>query len=195
MRLAIALLAVLALAGCGSSPKTHYFALSPLKEAPRAPVALAWPVTVASIEIPPTLDRRQMVRQTGATTMQISDQDRWTAPLGDMTRLVLSQDLAALLPPNMMVAPDLPAPPQTRRIVVAIDWFGTDASNDTSLVGSWSLLEGNPAHPVLRREISLKVGGGVGQAAAMSRLVALLAQRIATTLDDLPAARRTAQDG
>jgi uncharacterized lipoprotein YmbA len=42
--------------------------------------------------------------------LEVSQQDRWTAPLGDMTRNVLSQDLASRLPNGAIIPPDAPLP-------------------------------------------------------------------------------------
>ncbi len=187
MRLAIAFLAVLALAGCGTSPQTRYFTLSVAAGPDQAQRAIASPVTVAAVHVPSSLDRSEMVRRTGANSVAISDKDRWTAPLGSMTRRVLSQDLAARLPPDMIIPPHLPVPPHTMRIVVSIAWFGPDANGRVRLDGGWSLLEGGSEKPVLRGVISLKSGaaaeGGDAQAAVMSRLLGRLATRIAASLD------------
>ena len=86
-----------------------------------------------------------MVSEIGPNALDISDQDRWSAPLADMTRNVLSQDLATYLPPGMVVLPDAPAPATTAQIVVSIAQFGPQASGKVVLVGSWSLLKGNSA--------------------------------------------------
>lgn len=186
-RLAIAFLAVLALAGCGTSPQTRYFALSVAAGTAKARQTSAAPVTVAAVHVPSSLDRSGMVRRTGANSVVISDRNRWTGPLGAMTRRVLSQDLAARLPPDRVVPPHLPLPPHTARVVVSIAWFGPDASGRVVLDGGWSLLEGRAEKPVLRRVIALKsestVSGGNAQAAAMSRLLGRLATRIAASLD------------
>lgn len=187
MRLAIAFLAVLALAGCGTSPQTRYFTLSVAAGPAKVRHAITAPVTVAAVHVTSSLDRSEMVRRTGANRVAISDKDRWTAPLGTMTRRVLSQDLAARLPPDMVVPAHLPVPPHATRIVVSIAWFGPDASGRVRLDGGWSLIEGGAEKPALRGVISLKSGataeGGDAQAAVMSRLLGRLATRIAASLD------------
>ncbi len=185
LRPAILLLIALAATGCGTSPKTHYFTLAAEPGSARDRASISSPVTVAAVHVPSSLDRRELVRRTGANTVDISDQDRWTAPLGDMIQRVLSEDLAARLPKDMVILPGSPSPPHTAQIVVTIAEFGPDANGRTTLDGSWSLLRGDHAHPVLRRDVALATdssAGTGGEATAMSDLLGQLATHIAATL-------------
>jgi uncharacterized protein len=176
----------LALAGCGISPKTHYFTLAAVPGAPPEKAAVAAPVTVAAVHVPPALDRREMVRRTGANSVDISSEERWTAPLDEMIRRVLSQDLATRLPKDKVVLPGSPAPPHTAQIVVSIAQFGPDGSGKVTLDGSWSLLGGGRGQSASRRDVALETGaaaaGGEAEAAAMSKLLGQLADRIAAGL-------------
>lgn len=192
MRSPILILAALMLASCGSSPKTHYFTLSRVPAEQERPAPIGTPVTVASVHVPQSLDRSEMVRANGDNTVEISDQERWTAPLGEMARRVLSEDLAARLPHDKVVLPDAPAPPQTAQIVVSLAEFGSDPSGKVALAGSWSLLDGERGKLLLRRDVALQAAakgpGGSGQAAAMSELLGELASNIAKTLSERPRA-------
>ena len=185
VRFPIIVLAALLLANCGSSPKTQYFTLAPVSASEHR-VTIPTPVTVAAVHVPPALDRREMVRRTGANSVDIREQDRWTAPLGDMIREVLARDLAARLPQDKVVIPQSPAPPHTAQIVVSVAQFGPDATGKVVLDGDWSLLDGDREKLVLRRQVALETAArdrsADGQAAAMSQLVGQLAQDIATTL-------------
>lgn len=185
LRRALFVLAGLVLASCGTSPQTHYFTLTTVPGTAQERGSISSPVTVAAVHVPPSLDRRELMRRTGANTVEISDQDRWTAPLGEMSRRVLSQDLAARLPKDMVVLPDAPSPPHTRQIVVTLAEFGPDANGKTTLAGSWSLLEGTQATPVWRRDVTLETrspAGAGSEAMAMSELLGELAGQIASTL-------------
>jgi uncharacterized lipoprotein YmbA len=183
---ALLALAVLGLANCGTSPKTHYFTLEAVPAPQPQTVSITAPVTVAAVHVPPSLDRREMVRRTGTNTVDVSGEDRWTAPLGDMIRSVLSQDLATRLPKEKLVLPDAPAPPHTSQLVVSIARFGSDGNGKVALDGSWSVTGETDGTPALRRDFSLTAespaAGPDGQAAAMSRLLGELATRIADTL-------------
>ncbi|HTZ79815.1 MAG TPA: ABC-type transport auxiliary lipoprotein family protein [Stellaceae bacterium] len=186
-RRCIVLLLTATLAGCGSSPKTHYFTLAAEPGAAAAKPSIGYPVAVAAVRLPAALDRREMVRQSGATTVDVSDQDLWVAPLGALSRRVLSDDLAARLAPGSIVLPDAPQPPHTRRIVVVLDRFGPGGAGEAVLKGSWSLLEDKTGKPVLQREVALDTAalpGGEGQATAMSHLLGQLAAEMAAVLSE-----------
>lgn len=186
MRWVSALMLVLVLAGCGTSPKTRYYTLAPATAPTGDKVALSAPITVSAVDLPPSLDRRAIVHPTGQNTVAISGEDRWAAPLGEMMRRVLSQDLAAHVPADKLVLPGAPAPPTTKRIVVSIVRFGAEPDGRVVLTGSWSLVNGSNGTPVLSRPVALDTaapaGGSAGQAAGMSQLLGQLAAQIAQTL-------------
>ncbi|MGH7036115.1 MAG: PqiC family protein [Stellaceae bacterium] len=180
---AIVLLAAALLAGCGSSPKTHYYTLDPVSGLGNGKLAIATPVTVAAVHLPASLDRREMIRQTGQNAVDISEQDRWEAPLGGLTRRVLTQDLAAYLPEDMVILPDSPAPPRTAQIVVSITQFAPDAAGEVTLGGSWALLEGGSGKLIMSRAVRFEspatARDASSQASAMSALLGRLAEQIA----------------
>lgn len=190
MRALFALLLVMVLAGCGSSPKTHYFSLDVVHTSGKTRT-IDYPVQIAAVHIPAMLDRRQMVSGANGNAVSISSENRWSAALGMMTRRVLSGDLAAHLPKGRIVLPDAPVPAHTAQIVVAIERFGPDKNGHVSLDAGWTLLGAKAGKPVLRRDIRLRspsaVTGPGPAAAAMSRLLGKFAVRIASALPTKPA--------
>lgn len=186
---ALALAAAL-LAGCsivGSSPKTQFFILSAVKSAAPAPAARIAPITVTEFHVPTTLDRREMVRRTGENRLEVEGTDRWGAPLGDMARSVLSQDLANRLSANTVVAPTAAAPDSgVRYLAVAVSTFMPEANGETVLDVDWSLLPAPGAPPAIQRHAHITVaGGGAGpadQARAMSAALGRLADTIVKAL-------------
>jgi uncharacterized lipoprotein YmbA len=183
---AVAFLILCILSACGSSPKTHYYTLAVAEEPVSRADTVRFPVTVAEVRLPASLDRREMVRQTGANTVDISDQNRWEAPLGDLIRRVLSQDLAVRLPRGRVALPDSALSPDTAQLVLSIAQFGPDANGRVVLDGSWSLLGGDPAKVILHRDVMLRQDRSVdtseGEAAAMSAVLGRLATQIAAAL-------------
>jgi hypothetical protein len=178
-------LALLTLAGCASSPPTRYFALDPAPPAaPAANQAAGEPVKVDAVHLPPALDRDSMVRGESDNQLQISSQDRWAGDLGEMIRRVLTQDLAQRLPAAMVIAPQSPAPPSARGLVVDILTFQPQAG-EVVLDADWSLLQGTQSNPVLRRSTHLTAPAAAsaqGQAQAMSTLLGQLAGGIAAQI-------------
>lgn len=173
------------LVGCASSPKVEFFTLEPV---PTHDVKLASSdsVQVVQVHLPPTLDRKQMVRHSGAYTLEISDQHRWSAPLDQMVRRVLTEDLMRVLPPDRVVFPKEPAPPTTTKVVVDIVEFAPDASGTIKLDASWSLISANsreaPQNRYTRLSEPARANDTADQVGAMSRILDRFAVEMARAL-------------
>jgi uncharacterized lipoprotein YmbA len=184
-RLVAPVMGLLILAACGTSPPVNFHTLSIAGGAGRRPSPGVKSVQISAVHIPPMLDRRQMVTQSGPHAVQLSDRDRWSAPLGDMARRVLSQDLQSRLPEGTVVVPGMPTTTDTGRIVVSILQFGPEGSGKAILVGSWSLSSGT-GDVLSRHDVSLSTplsgSGANAAAAAMSDLLGQLATEMAAEL-------------
>ena len=179
-------LLLLTLTACASSPATRFFALDPVAPgaaADRSGETVA-PVKVDAVHVPPTLDRESMVRGESGNQLEISSQDRWAGDLGEMIRRVLTQNLASRLPPGKVIAPESPAPPSARGLVVDILTFQPQGG-EVVLDADWTLLKGTQSNVVLNRSVHLTAPGASsaqGQAAAMSTLLGQLADGIASQI-------------
>jgi uncharacterized protein len=186
MRRSLGLLVLLLLAGCATSPKSRFYALEPVPGGRIAEPVSGPPIVVDAVHLPDVLDRLALVRRAGPTQLQISDTDRWAAPLDGMSRRVLAWDLAARLPMGLVVAPDAPKPPDAARgLVVSVERFDADAAGQVRLDAVWTLLAGSPQKPVIERRETILVDGAdrfASEPAAMSRALGLLADRIANAL-------------
>lgn len=173
------------LGGCASSPKVAYFTLEPIAT-DDVKLTSSDSVQVVRVHLPPTLDRKQMVRHSGAYTLDISDQHRWSAPLDQMVRRVLTEDLMRILPPDRVVLPEEPAPPTTAKIVVDIVEFAPDAAGTIKLDASWSLIWANSHDALQSRYTRLSEPADANDAAdqvgAMSRILDRLAVEMAQSL-------------
>jgi uncharacterized protein len=180
---ALALTALLTCA-CASSPPIHYFVLDPVAPAGAVPQASGDPLQIAGVRLPPALDRPEMVREDAANRLTVSDQDRWGAPLQDMTQRVLSQNLMRRLAPGRVVLPGQPAPAATAAISVDVVEFGVDASGTVVLDGSWSIVPSGSDVAVASYRFRLSQravrGDFAEQAHLMSLLLGQLADAIAT---------------
>ncbi|MFZ0500019.1 MAG: PqiC family protein [Steroidobacteraceae bacterium] len=188
----LAVLALLTLAGCASSPPTRFFALDPVAPGSAAVAGdTSAPVKVDAVHIPPALDRDSMVRGESDTQLQISSQDRWAGDLGEMIRRVLTQDLAGRLPSGMVIAPESPPPSGASGLVIDILTFQPQAG-EVVLDADWTLLAGTQAHPVVRRSVHLTLSAtpsAQGEAQAMSALLGQLADDIAARIGSAHAER------
>ncbi len=191
MSRSVAVLLVLTLTACASSPPTRFFALdavAPGAGSAQDRGAMSSPVKIDAVHIPPALDRESMVRGESGHQLEISSQDRWAGDLGEMIRRVLTQDLAARLPSGMVIAPQSPAPRSARGVVVDILTFQPRAGG-VALDADWTLLQGTQSNPVLRRSLHLTVPSAASaqdQAAAMSQLLGQLADRMAADIGRSP---------
>jgi hypothetical protein len=181
-----ALVTLLTVTGCGHSPPVRYVTLSAEPAlAPQAATRLQ-PVQLTAVHIPAELDRPELVTQTSANQLAIHENERWGAPLGQMMRRTLAQNLLARLPVGSFVLPDAPAPPDTRKLVVTVLNAEAGASGTLALQASWTLLSGPASHTVLTQQVSLTSDMGSGdataQAAALSHLLGQLADRISASI-------------
>jgi uncharacterized protein len=103
--LALALLAVPGLPGCGSTEASRFYVLAPLAGAPEAPTPADAPrLGVERVAIPPLVDRPQMVESLSLHERRFDEFARWGEPLEDNITRVVAQNLAALLAPGLAVA-------------------------------------------------------------------------------------------
>ncbi len=181
---------MLLLAGCGSSPPTHYYTLTP----DPAPVPGYHPVEhkghavmIGHVDIPGELDRDSLVTRIGPNRLNVSDQDRWAGPLDEMIRRILAADLRERLHSVTVLAPGDPVPERgARAVLVVIRHFMGDSTGHVVLEADWSLVSARSAKPLFTRHASLTTEAGAGTApavvAAMSRALAELSDEIAGAL-------------
>lgn len=193
------------LASCASSPPAQFYTLEPVEpcQSPGAggaganacePVSIrertlhaaTGPIQVAPVHIPAVLERQEIVTERGSNELILSNRHRWGAPLAEMTRRTLTQDLLQRLQGNEVVLPEQPAPSNTREIVVDILRLQSDAAGRVVLQGSWSVLPPSSDTPSLTRNFSLAEQASAtsytDQVRAMSRLLGRVADDIVSTV-------------
>lgn len=183
----LALGAPLLLAGCGSSPPTHFFTLTPVPSSGSPGTLRGKPLQVRDIELPPTMDRQQLMISGPGTQVQLLGQDRWAAPLKGLVRHTLTEDLRQRLGDRNVVSADVPQPPGgVQVLVLTVHQFGADVSGQVTLDVDWSLGRGNPPKQVMQQHETVHVSAGSTEpgaiAQAMSRALGQVADRIAGRL-------------
>jgi hypothetical protein len=184
---AAALILVMLLAGCGSSPKTHFYTLGPVAPGSHAiPVAATGaPVQVGHVALPATLDRLSLVTHGPGDQVIVSDHDQWAAPLDELVQRALTADLRARLGPDHVLAPGDPPPPQgVRGLLLHVQRFAADANGQVLLDVDWDVEHGGKRSTPHHEEIRVDGSGQGGEAIAraMSQAVAVLADRVAAAL-------------
>jgi uncharacterized protein len=94
---ALAVLAVFALAGCGSSPKVEFYTLSSATAPPGTTAAAAYVVAIGPVTVPEAVDRPQFVTRAAGNQVAIDEFARWAAPLRSEIPRVIAANLAQLL--------------------------------------------------------------------------------------------------
>jgi uncharacterized protein len=181
------MMAAALLTACPTSPAIQYYTLNSIAPTVTADGHTGYPVWISTVIVPKTLDRTQLVRRASANRLDVSENSRWAAPLDDMVRRVLSQDMATRLPEGMVIQPGEPLPSgRLRRIAVELSTFESDLEGHVVLNAQWTLESGDNGAVQLRRDehIAIEAGAGTPDAvsAGMSRALAILADRIAIAL-------------
>jgi uncharacterized lipoprotein YmbA len=185
MRKFSAVILTLILSACAGAP-TRFYTLQPAITAPGSLAPYTGPpLRVDAVHIPASLDRPELVRDEGGDRFTVSDNDHWAAPVGELLRRVLTQDLGALLPPEKVIFPDAPKPPGSRGVIVDILSI-TPSSEGVVMQASWSLLPVAKSGALRQRTVRLVVPlGGTGVAGNASELSALASKLAAAIAEDL----------
>lgn len=175
------------LAGCSSAP-SHYYVLSAQTQAtrPMPEGRTGTTVAVGEVKLPGALDRPQIARRLGPNQLEYSENERWAGPLDDMVRRVLAADLRARLGPGYVLVDNNSASPATLSIAIDITRFDADKAGKVTLEFRWEKLGRNGAVIGVPGGATITEPGqgsdAAAVAAAMSRAVAALADRIAAGL-------------
>jgi uncharacterized protein len=178
-QVAVALL-IGALAGCANSPPTVFYTLEPLPSTAARPAASTAPVTAAplrvdAVRLPGVLNRPEIFQRKGPNVLQVDDFARWAAPLGEMMQRVLTQDLMDRMPAGSVAYPDAPQP---AAVALTVEVLAFDVGDGrASLSVAWYM---GPRSRSLRLEVPVQGGSPSDSAKALSALLALLADDIAS---------------
>jgi len=116
--------------------------------------------------------------------IEVSDQDRWAAPLNELIRRALTEDLRERLPPGSVLAAGDTMPATARTIMLNVQQFMADGSGRVELDADWATHQHNTKSATRHAAIEVRTTGQGGDAvaAAMSEALAQLADRITADL-------------
>jgi uncharacterized protein len=188
MRRSTTVLLLLFATGCGlfgRGAKSNFFSLDRVAPA-KPPVAgvRATPVAIEVVELPPGLDRREMVVRKADQQLDIRNADQWTATLEPMVLHTLAFDLAARLPEGSVILPGETRPAVVRTIDVVFEEIAAGPESRVVLDGRWILREAGRADISHHERIEVPISSlaGAQVAAGMSQALGQLADRIAAAL-------------
>ena len=188
MRAPSNLVVLLLLAGCASAP-THFYTLAPVPPAAAAASrpALHRQIEVGNVSVPSVMDRNSIVLSTGDDRLEVSNQDQWGAPVGQLIRQALTADLVARLSPGFMLTPGSPAPRSGLHVLsLDITRFMGDTAGHVVLDVDWAVIKGGSSIVLRRGHEMIEVQAESGRidaivpamSPALAQLAGLLASRL-----------------
>jgi uncharacterized protein len=183
---AVGMLGCWALSGCGTSPPTRFYILNDIAPTAQPPaISSRIALRVEPLVIAPELDRPELVTRSGPNRVHVAGLERWAAPLPGQIRRVISDDLAARLPPGLVANPDEPSTSEPRRsLTIAIEEFYGDDRCAVSLRAGWTLTnpQGNAQRGSEQVQIPASAPCSGELPAAMSRALGVLSDRLAQVI-------------
>ena len=169
------------LCACHSAP-TRIYSLDAAVPATRIDTYQAPALRVDTLNVPASWDRIEILSLSGSGKLEISDFDHWSAPLAQIARQTLSDDLDQRLPSGSVIYPRLPKPSGALGVNVDILEFNIIASQ-ASMRASWIIVPSGDAQGATRSAAELRSSMNSEDPAAVahawSDLIGQLADRIA----------------
>ena len=181
----------LLVAGCGSSPPTKFYQLSSLSgSAEQKGEFIDQPrlmIGIGPLEIPPYVDRSQLVMRSNQNELELAEFDRWAEPLQTNITRVIVDNLTQSLPSDRVAVFSwdglLSLDYQVR---VEVTKFDLDKTGEVSLTARWTVV-GEDGKKILAFHTSRfnRTAGTTdpaGMVSAMSQNLVAFSQEIATAL-------------
>jgi hypothetical protein len=174
-----------ALAGCGSSPPSTFYALAPTQGS--AQPSTYHTVKVRRLGIPGYLDRPEVVRRIVDFKLGVADTERWGEPFDEMVGRVLAEDLQQRAPGTSVFAEGgaITADPDAT-VEVDLRRFDVDANGEVTLVAQVAVEKGTAHVGAATKSVTLKGkpnnAGTSALVETMSDLLGQLADQIAPLL-------------
>jgi uncharacterized protein len=181
--------------GCGSSPQSRFYTLSPSAatqstSGASAPAAVAYSVSVGRVSVPEIVDRPQFVVSVAANQVELAEQARWAEPLNRAIPRVIAANLAQSLADARVSAF---SPEGDYRVQVDIQRFESIRGEAVIIDAVWSVRPAKGAAPRTGRPVVREAVAGKdydGLAAAHSKALAVLSDDIAQAIRADQASRK-----
>lgn len=181
-----AVLLLLLCAGCGmfSRQEKEYFSLETIAPESSPGAAAGLPVGIDAVELPPAVDRREIVARDSDGHLDLRGTELWAGPFEAMVIHTLAFDLAGRLPEGMVILPGQSKPAAMRSINLIIEEL--EAGPDPILVldARWILRAQDSAGTTHHERIAIDLASleSAEIASGTSRALAALADRIVAEL-------------
>lgn len=143
------------------------------------------PIGIDSVELPPGLDRREIVVRKGDRQLDVRTAELWQASLAPLVRHTLAFDLAGRLPDGMVILSGAAKPDgPVRSIDLAFQELAAGPDAKVVLDARWTLRQSGLADVTRHERIEVGITSldDANIASGMSRALAALADRIVAGL-------------
>ena len=179
--------------GCGSSPPTKFYLLSPLPapEHETTEVQDHRPTIIRldAVVIPGYLDRPEIVTRISKNEIHLADLNQWGEPLRNNLTNILALNLSRLLPAERFAIFPFKCPtPVDYQVSVEIVQMDGGLNGDVYLTAQWSILKRKESNILVTRKSRFKASKlptNYGElVAAQSRLLEVLSREIAKNIQE-----------
>ena len=170
VRVAVCAALMLLFSGCSffSRTKNTVYSLDRIGGTTPA-VKRGTPIAIGSIELPPGLDRREIVVRKADHQLEVRSNELWPASLQPLVQHTLAFDLASRLPEGMVILPGETPPATVRSVDVAFEELAAGPDRNVVLDARW-IVAGVSHHERIVIDIpsldSAQIAAGVSQALA-----------------------------
>lgn len=180
---------VILLAGCGSSPSSRFYLLSPLAGGSPQPPAggRCVTLTIGPVIMPEYVNRPQIVTRATQNELVLGTFDRWGEPLSDMVPRIIAENLSALLcTKGIYPFKWQPAAPSDYGVEVVVIQMDGILGKETALDAWWTISNKDDVALVTRAFKLAEPVQGEGYLAlvqAQSRMIGALSREIANAIE------------
>lgn len=152
---------ILSVTGCvgGATPPSQFYLLEPVNESESSAGMATNPViALGQVRIPRYVDRPQIVVGTGSNTYQLNEFNRWAESLDANISRVLTQNLALLVPAEVVQTKTSNLARHARlRVSLTILEFHVDPQGQAGLTAQWLITRGQDV--LQNRQVSYRIPG------------------------------------
>jgi uncharacterized lipoprotein YmbA len=179
-------------AGCSSTPATRFYMLSPSAQ-PVADQSAGYSLSVGPVLIPASVDRPQIVLQTGPNQVFIAEFDRWAAPLKEAIPRVVVENLSLMLgAQDIAIFPQSGPADASYRITIDILRFESLPGKAAIVDARWtvrSTKDGRTGSGRAKITEAVRADGYAELVAAHSRALEQLSSQMARTVREVDAGK------
>ncbi len=184
----------MSMGGCATTQPSKFYVLSPLEaslpKSPTAGVNTGLGIGIGPINLPPYLNRPQIVIRATRNELDLSEFHKWAEPLQDSIPRVLGENLSILLSTDRLAFfPWKGSRSIDYQVVVEILRFEATTNGEASLEARWQIREGTDRTVLVIKKSQFRSsatdGGHEAIVSGLSDNLAELSRTIAKTIKTL----------